>query len=305
MNKIVPILLIGILILSGSGALAFPYNNQKERYSTETSIKSNSFMSDDVLDQSQTEYETVLELGGVDGQNYMFAQSFIPQKSILTRVEIYIARVGSPNPFILAIRSDVAGENLTMVTVSADHIPSGYYPDWVEFDFNDIPVSVGSTYYIIAATTVKYNTIYALGLSMSNPYLNGTMYAGVNWQYWSPQENSDMCFKTYGKDLPLHIGDVTGGFGKVCTTVTNNFGADVTNVNWNVSIEGGIFQGIQVQSGGTITTLEGNTSEQVCTDKFIMGFGPIQITISAELETGEKVIKNVDGFVFFLLVIIK
>jgi len=179
---------------------------------------------DDELDQYQTFCDGVMELGYVEDYNFKYAQSFIPQKNILTRVFIYAERVGQPYPFHLAIRKGLEEENLTAVSVDYNNIP--YDLTWVEFDFVDIPVIVGETYYMIMSTQTKLSTIYGVGLGSPNPYLDGGFWCSIDWQEWGELFGEDLCFKTYGYGGPPNIPEIDGPInGEIGITYDYNFTA--------------------------------------------------------------------------------
>ncbi len=189
MKKILPIIIVGILILGGLGAVA-------------TTIDKKAIISlFDELDQQQTSFDGWWDLGYVEEYNFKFAQSFTPQKNILTRIFLYVGRYGQPYPFQLAIRKELNEDNLTTVSVDYYNIPLDDFT-WVEFDFNDIPVIAGETYYMIMSTRTKYTTIYGVGGGSSNPYPNGIAWITFDWIEWGAYWEDHFCFKTYGSGGP-------------------------------------------------------------------------------------------------------
>ena len=134
MRKVLVIFAISILFLSGTLAIA-------------------NYL--DELDQSQTVMteNTFLAIGQVPiPENPIYiqiAQSFIPTKDILTRVELYIGKNATTTyPYIVAIRDNLTNDDLTTVSVAAEQVPSEDF-GWVEFDFDDISVTTGMTYFIV------------------------------------------------------------------------------------------------------------------------------------------------------------
>ncbi|MFH1101860.1 MAG: PKD domain-containing protein [Methanobacteriota archaeon] len=166
----------------------------------------------DELDQYQTSFDIGILLGSAEGLNVSIAQSFRPQKEILTRVELFIERdLDHPAvyPYLCAVRHSLSGENLVVASVDPDVIPVGTY-EWVVFDFDDIPVSIGGIYYIVSYTAYEeLESLYVWGCSESNLYPNGRIYGSDDgWATWGSLDN-DMCFKTYGTYAPL-VADAGG-----------------------------------------------------------------------------------------------
>lgn len=166
-------------------------------------------LDDDELDQIQKSVEGLLDLGLIEGNNFKFAQSFIPQKNICTRIFLLAARIGIPYTFDLAIRKNLDGQNLT--TISLDYTEFPYIdPLWVEFDFDDIPIIAGETYYFVISTKSKFGTIYSVGAHELNPYSRGSLWRSSDWSEWNEDISTDLCFKIYGKGGPPDNPEIDG-----------------------------------------------------------------------------------------------
>ena len=128
------------------------------------------------------------------------AQSFVPSMSPLIKVELWMHKFIDNNPgdFVLSIRSNLGGSDLTSVTVDESDI-SGWPYHWEEFDFPDITVTTGQTYYIVfTAPDISSGTQYNLqGHGSGATYPQGTA-----WVYqedvlpWTT-EAADFSFRTY------------------------------------------------------------------------------------------------------------
>ena len=101
------------------------------------------------------------------------------------------------------------------------------------------------------------------------------------------------------------ITEATGGFGQVSVTVKNVGDATAENITIIISVQGGIFNKINIEkvcSGcdmcGTTIPPNGTKAESTSEAGFILGFGPITITASAEAKDTAKVEKTFSGFVF-------
>ena len=271
----------------------------------------NTIIFDDELDQSQTQHDNLgLAVGHdyQDGLNWSAAQSFIPQKSILTRVELFICCIGysMSNPYVLAIREELNGVNLAVASVSHTQIPPWSPLEWIEFDFEDIPVIAGETYYLVSYTTATYDNIYIWGGGENNPYSKGNGFVSIDGgQTYEPLFDMDTCFKTYGKASDLDIGKITGGLGKVCVEINNNYDSAIEDISWSISVQGGILNRINVVTEGTIDVLEVGASEIVCTDRFIFGLGTINIVVTVESAELGEISKTAEGLVLLFIIIIR
>ena len=129
------------------------------------------------------------------------AQAFKPQSSTLTKVELFMDKTsGNPGEFILSIRHNTPDSaDLTSITKQSSQI--GDPPThWEEFDFPDVSVTPGDTYFIIfTAPNSGYSTdIYTIrGPGSGFHYPNGNywiMQEGVSpWEEW----DNDLSFRTY------------------------------------------------------------------------------------------------------------
>jgi hypothetical protein len=100
----------------------------------------------------------------------------------------------------------------------------------------------------------------------------------------------------------LSIGSISGGLLGISTEISNNGDASATNVNWNISISGGLLFSGQTQTG-TLTTLNVDASE-IIQDTPIIGFGTVTITVKVSADGVPEITKTADGFVFFIFVVV-
>jgi len=241
MKKFLPILVVGILALSGLGAVAFNVNISKD-------VKQTSFF--DELDQSQTVMteNAAVPVGNVPIPDnpicVQVAQSFIPTKEVLTRVELFIGKNSTATyPLAVSIREELAEDDLTVIDIDPSQVPTETY-DWVEIDFDDITVTTGLTYYVVALTENVTDNYYAWGANnISESYPDGCAWFSIDeGDTWTNESASsypstseafnnqgaqpifgdvvtwDMCFKTYGRDNqppqdPLLDGPLSGSAG--------------------------------------------------------------------------------------------
>lgn len=170
----------------------------------------------DELDQSQTQFNLYsLFVGRYNTADRQGAQSFIPQKGILTRVELYLSRLEylpASQPFYLAIRETLTGATLSEISINPSSVPI-YDFAWITFDLPDIPVDAGKTYFLVGySNNTPNNGMYMWGGIDTNPYANGTAYYHDEYNpNWKQNANLDMCFKTYGIDNdPPEKPSITG-----------------------------------------------------------------------------------------------
>lgn len=154
--------------------------------------------SSDVIDQEQPIHDTNTFVIGES----IKAQSFIPTKNKLTRIELFICRSGTINSdFVVSIRDNLHGSDLTSVSKQANQIPSGTInQDWIEFDFNDLDITPGNTYYMVCSTQEgNLDNCYVLGMSINNPYPLGDAweYGAFTGYVWEKMVYNDLSFKTY------------------------------------------------------------------------------------------------------------
>ena len=222
MKNILPFLVVVILVLSGLGAVAIS-NNEKTVCN----------FYEDELDQYQTEVteETTVPIGQIFINesaifNIQAAQSFIPSKDIITRVEILIGKNGTATcPLIVSIRKELTEEDLVSASILPEQVPTEDFA-WVFADFDDIHITTGETYYIVAITENTTDNFYAWnGNNQSESYPFGCFWYSIDdgdsWSNESSASNQnnmaeyvyqhnkprfdenvtwDLCFKTYGRD---------------------------------------------------------------------------------------------------------
>ena len=254
------------------------------------------------------------------------AQSFIPTKDILTRVEILIGKnATASHPYFLAIREELTQENIVEVSCEPEEIVTENY-SWIEFDIKDTALTVGETYYLVCYTENVTENLYAWALNnLSESYQHGCAWVsfddGGNWtnESFSSQSNenyhvllphcgarddenlSDMCFKTYGMDatqLDIEI-EQSLFFPKIF--ITNSGERTAYDVEWTFSLTGGFLDLINASSSDAIAELPaGEAVEIVPSLGLLFGFGPVTITVEAWAVNAPKVIDSFEGFMFFI-----
>jgi len=214
MKKIIPIVVVGIFILSGFGASAVSTLNINESIEwgqIEISAKSQK----DELDQYQKDMAFFAPIGPIfiaPEINYMSAQSFIPTKNVLTRVEILVGKNSTTTyDLTLAIRDGLSASDLIALSLPAENIATENF-SWAEFDINDINVIPGNTYFIVCSTSDEPDNWYAWGATLTDMYPNGSAWISVDeGSNWDNEPDADLAFATYGIDnLPPGVPTITG-----------------------------------------------------------------------------------------------
>jgi len=298
MNKLLPLLVVSIFVLSGLQAVASPLALIDEKHHLLTNRLGNHSPLGDELDQQQTECDSYFWVGYATIQDYLqVAQSFVPSKEVVTRVELYIAKdVTTDFPYEVAIRESLTGENLTKTSVPPQDIPNEL--EWVEFDFDDIQVIPGHLYYIVSSTKDSEENRYAWGGAFLDPYFPGSAFwSDDGGQTWDEGGGYDMCFKTYGKDK-LDLDPVLKGGVGVKLVVENIGSAIAEDMDYTITVTGGFLQLINISTDGIIAEIEAGEIVTIKADSFI-GLGRIEVTATAELYE-----LRATGFVFLFFVII-
>ena len=222
MKKIIPLLIVGIFILSAFGTSAESIFDINETTVWKQKITSSMSMNDE-LDQSQLDMDFFAPVGNIflaPEINYISAQSFIPTKNVLTRVEILTGKNSTTTyDFTLAIRDDLLGSDITSLSLPPEDFVTENF-SWLEFDFDDISVTPGSTYFIVCSTFDSLDNWYAWGAKLSDVYPYGSV-------WWSEDDgasfeedpDADLTFKTYGienslPELPEIDGPTSGKYGE-------------------------------------------------------------------------------------------
>lgn len=94
----------------------------------------------------------------------------------------------------------------------------------------------------------------------------------------------------------LTIGEIKGGILQVSAEIKNTGDADLTNVEWHITVKGGIFGLINITGEGIIAMLAQNGTE-IGIASPIFGLGSVDITVTASAADLDPVIKEATAFV--------
>jgi hypothetical protein len=203
---------------------------RKNKTIDERSINTVSNYNGDFLDQYQN---STIYMGWSIYPNQWIAQSFTPTLNVLTRVQLYMVKVGEPPSDVniyFSIRDSLNGEDLTSKVLDYSQLPPSIYnPTWIEIDFKNISVIPNNLYYIVCETTTgSWENCYAWLFTINSGYANGaTWYTHDQGQTWVEMiqinyPNNDCCFRTYGfnnNNNPPNTPTITGEInGKIKTS---------------------------------------------------------------------------------------
>jgi hypothetical protein len=304
-TMLLPFMLVIILII-GSFTVTGNTNDKNILFNRYEDMKINHSYKGEVLDQHQTVHDNVgLGVGENYGYNFSSFQQFIPTLPVLTRIELMIESIGYTmiHPYHIEIWDEFLGEPLATDSVPASQIPWNE-PTWIEFDFDDISVTPGKTYYIYSYTIATNSNLFVWDGAKNNLYplgISGTSEDGGH--SWHNSSTTDTCFKTYGREGPISIGDPESGVGKISVDIINNDDTPLNDITWTIEVNGGFLNNIDIQSTGTISSIPVSDSYEISNDGFIFGLGPVDIIITAEAPLIGEISKQVSGFTLLFLVL--
>ena len=168
----------------------------------------------DVLDQSQTLSNDMYSLR-LDTNSVAFGQGIKVTGEELTKVSLYINKVGSPTGDIwIEIQGDNGGvpnnsviSNGTSSTIDVSTV--GTSSAWKDFTFPTNPyLTTGTQYHIVLKGdfTIDGSNYINWFMQDTNPYTNGNIarYNGSTWIIDGYATNWDACFKTYTVSLQCY-----------------------------------------------------------------------------------------------------
>jgi hypothetical protein len=285
----------------------------------------------DELDQHQevAVEDIVLPVGRVKipdivDLNFQIAQSFIPQKAILTRIEVSIVKNATASyPFIFGIRDELTHPDLVNTSVSADDIPTDNF-SWVEFDISNLWVTVGQTYYMVCYTENITDNFYGWAANNdSEAYPNGCAWIstddGDTWSndsvdlelnnnhHTNPKEEDnatwDMVFRTYGIDATNLVIEYQPSLLRPRFLIKNVGSVSAYDVEVSAQITGGLHNNINRSFSTNTSELPANAGLLLMVGP-LFGFGPITMKVRAWALNAEETETEVSGFLLIIFWII-
>jgi hypothetical protein len=308
MKKLLSCIIVCIIVLGGLTA-AVSAADQKQKDAQRSGITESPY--EDELDQSMTDYDGTLPLGRTNIFGYYvnlsIAQSFIPQMEVLTRTYFLMARnITTTHPCTLAIRDNLTKEDLAVVSVQPSEFPvvNGTPTEqqlaWIEFNFDDIWVTPGQTYYIVVYTANITDNFYWISGNGTNMYPNGTVYLSTNdGQNWSEFTDADGCFKTFGLHETFLQIIIKGGLGP-SITIKNIGNYTAWDVVLDSTIGGLVFFGAHI----TMNVSEIPPGEEVILQPgLIFGFGKVTISLTISGANVKETSSEASGFLLLIFLL--
>ena len=202
---------------------------------------------EEIIDQQQPEIDGCWACS--DGK-CMMAQSFRPNLSMLTKIELVLERWGNPNGKIsISLCDSIKPINVIIEKlISSSEIEEGHKCEtWVEIDLIDMQFERNQTYYILynpkdATNWDYYNTI-SIGAGEYDQYKRGE-----SWWYhpsagWYTDDKLDLSFKLYGENTPPEIPEIITGpdegtAGGYCEFIVKAFDPDFHDLSYGWDWDG-------------------------------------------------------------------
>ncbi len=276
---------------------------------------------EDELDQSMTEFEGALPIGGYSIHadtiiNISIAQSFMPQKEVVTRIQLYMARnITATQPCSLALRESLTGITIAAARLDASSFivydPEIQHLEWVEFDIPDVWINTNTTYYMVLYTANVTDNYYWIGGNSSNQYPDGSAYISMNdGQTWDAYIDADGCFKTYGlEETFLNIiyepPEFPNFYSSGTWKIKNIGNATAWDIVCSLTFKGGILGRINKTFTATIDTLEVDEEQILTFHGLIFGLGAVTITGHAHAANVRDILITQQGFILLFYIILR
>jgi len=154
------------------------------------------------LDQFQDLNQSAYRIFG----EQIASQSFIPSKSIITKIVLNLAKTGDEYLEInVALCDEKTLDSKKFLAIDSISTEEVYYQStWVDIDIEDTHLIPGETYYIIVFSEEgTEDDFFEWFFGIENYYKNGLgSVSENNGNTWADKPEIDFCFKTYGYNPP-------------------------------------------------------------------------------------------------------
>ena len=107
----------------------------------------------------------------------------------------------------------------------------------------------------------------------------------------------------YSFEDKLKIAEISGGLASVKVGIENTDTSDFTDVDWSITVTGGLLGRINVSNQETLETLAAQSIETIRAFP-VFGFGAVNITVSVSMEGINTITQTKPGLVFGIFVIV-
>ncbi len=221
----------------------------------------------------------------IENMNITYATKF--SKLIIATLSLLAQLSSYPpaTPTISGPTNGTAGKqyNFTVVTIDPDEDNVYYYIDWGDGTSSGWIGPYSSGIEIIASHIWDISGTYLIRAkakdNLSNFESNWSEPLIINIEYI------------------IDIQKIKGGFFRINALIKNNYGAAITDVHWNITIDGGAFIGKKTSGRIDIPMDE----EATIKSRLILGFGPIEVTVTAEIPEYSETISR-GGFIYLFYI---
>jgi PKD repeat protein len=119
----------------------------------------------------------------------------------------------------------------------------------------------------------------------------------------SDTETKENFITVFPMENMLTIANISGGLLKITAEIQNPSSMEVTDVNWSISLNGGLIL-LGKQKSNSFQSIAPRDSVLIA-DRPIIGIGKVNITITVEAPDIQPVTKTANGFVFLFFIIIR
>ena len=175
----------------------------------------------------------------------------------------------NPGNITVSIRENLEGNDIASVTLTANDVPEDM--SWKEFNFPDIEVIPGFTYYVVCnSINIVDNNAYYWYYGMNDAYSNGESWIKrTSWKELTISEfpEIDFGFKTFGLDtkiptIPIINGPTNGKVGESYEYTLISEDEDGDEIQYYVDFDDDNIITIGPNSPGSIVKISHTWSKQ-------------------------------------------